>query len=181
MVLIFVMQEYDEQLREVSNLMEQLANNSQELNRNAIRVVKNLEDRAQKYSLSIQPQLALIRGNLLCGYHEDNKQQLNRKEKNMEKKRFVVEQLSKAVSCIEEYFQTARKQFQECEQVCGQIIMHAYNKGLRQQGRDLFSIVVTDTELSVALANVIALIGSLNARIVFEQAESNVNQQYDVS
>lgn len=177
MILIFVMQEYDEQLKEISTLMEQLANNSQDLNRNAIRVVKNLEERAQKYSLSIQPQLALIRGNLLCGYHEDNKQQLNRKEKNIEKKRFIVDQLSQAVSCIEEYFQTARKQFQECEQVCGQIVMHAYNKGLKQQGRDLFPIVAADAELSGALANVIALIGSLNARIVFEQAESNVNQQ----
>ena len=65
--------------------------------------------------------------------------------------------------------------------MCGQIIMHAYNKGLKQQGRDLFPIVVADTELSVALANIIALIGSINTRIVFEQAERNVNQQCDVS
>lgn len=176
MVLFFVMQEYDEQLRELSRIMELLDKDSQALNQNAIQLVKNLEERAQKYSLPIQPKLALVRGTLLCGYQEEKQGQLNRKEKAAAKKSFIVNQLSIAVSCIEEYFQTARKQFEECEKLCGQIIMHAYSKGLHKETQDLFSLVAVDVELSPHLANVIALIGSVNARVIFEQAKRAVNQ-----
>lgn len=174
MVLFFVMQEYDEQLREISRIMELLERDSQTLNQNAIQLVKNLEEMAQKYSLSIQPELALVRGKLLCGYQEEKQAQLNRKEKTAAKKSFIVNQLSVVVSCIEEYFQKARKQFEECEQLCGQIIMHAYSKGLHKETQDLFSLVAADVELSPHLSNVIALIGSVNARVIFEQAKRAV-------
>lgn len=170
MVLIFVMKEFDKELTHISELVQKLESNSYELEQESVNLLHNLEKKAEKYSLPIQPKLALIRGKLLCGYKESSANP-NRKERNQEKKRFVITQLSEAAICVEEYFAVARKQFDECEQICGQIITHAYSRGLQADTTDLFKMVSTDSELSVPLANVIAIIGTVNARIIFEQAQ----------
>lgn len=171
MVLVFVMKEFDKELKEVSRLMWGLDENSYSLERDAVKLLLNLEEKAEKYSLPIQPNLALIRGKLICGYKEEIGTMMNRKEKNKDKKRFVVNQLAEAVQCVEGYFSNARKQFEECEQICGQILMHAYNKGLHQLNQDLYMVVSQDPELAGALANVKSVIGGVNARYIFEQAQ----------
>ena len=123
--------------------------------------------------MPIQPRLALIRGSLLCGYKDEMNSIMNRKERSRDKKRFIIKQLSDAVQCVEEFFMNARKQFDECEQICSQIIVHACNKGLHQMNQDLFSVVSQDPELAAPLINVKAVIGNINARVIFEQAQAH--------
>ena len=170
MILIFVMKEFDKELSEISTLIRTLESDFYEMERETGNLVQRLEDMAGKYSLPIQPKLALIRGNLICGYKEEGTMQ-SRKEKLTEKKRFLVQQLAEAAECIENYFMPARKQFDECEKICGQIIVHAYHKGLGGQGEDLLTQVLQDAELAAHLMNVKAVVGGVNTRIIFEQAQ----------
>lgn len=172
MILIFVMKEFDKELTEISRLVRELEANTYGLETDAAKLMLNLEEKAEKYSLPIQPRLALIRGNLICGYKEDLTSIMNRKERNREKRRFVIEQLSDAVQCIEEYFVNARRQFDECEQVCRQIVIHAYSKGLNHMNQDLLALAAQDPELAAPLANVMSVIGNTNTRFIFEQVQA---------
>lgn len=174
MILIFVMKEFDKELAVVSRLVQKMEINSYYLEQDSIKLLLSLEEKAEKYSLPIQPRLALIRGNLICGYKEEKTSIMNRKEKNREKKRFITKQLMEAVQCVEEYFTNARKQFDECEQICGQIVMHAYNKGLHQISQDLYTLASQDPELAAPLANVKSVIGTANARFIFDQAQAYI-------
>lgn len=137
-------------------------------------MVGNLEEKAEKYALPIQGELALIRGKLVCGYSEAKANTLSRKDRGRERQRYTLEQLSDAVMLVEEYFRAARKQFEECEQICGQIIINAYYKGMNRQGQDLYLQVSQDAELAPYLAKVQGVVGCANSRVIFEQAKGYI-------
>lgn len=90
----------------------------------------------------------------------------------------VVSELAEATRLAEEYFDRARKQFEECEQLCGQIIINAYYRGLQQQKQDLYLLVSQDEELGPHMAKINGAVGCANTRVIFEQAK--VYTRYDV-
>lgn len=172
MVFIMVMQEFDRKLAEVSGLIRGMEHDSYHFETNVIRVVLNLEQMAEKYALPIQAELAVVRGKLLCGYALEKGQ--SRKERDKEKKRYVVEQLEDVLGIIEDYFSAARKKFDKCEQLCGQIIVSAYYKGMYQYKKDLYESVQQDEELAPHLAEVQGAVGFVNSKVIFEQAKEYV-------
>lgn len=179
MILIMVMQEFDRKLAEMSGLIRSMDSESLRFERDAIKMVMDMEKMAETYALPIQAELALVRGKLICGYPENKSNRLSRKERSKEKLRFIVNQLTEAVCLAEKYFEGARKQFEECEQVCGQIIINAYYRGLQKQKQDLYLLVSQDEELGPHMAKVNGLVGCANARVIFEQAKVYV--RYDPS
>lgn len=172
MVLILVMEEFDRRLAEISEIIKSMETNTHNLEKSAAEIVLSLEEMAEKYSLPFQANLALIRGRLLCGYPEEKSGSLSRKERSKQKQRYIVAQLSDAVAIIEQHFKSAREQFEECERICGQIIVNCYYKGLYHQKGELYDLVNTDKELAVHLAGVQGLVGFVNARIIFEKAKA---------
>lgn len=171
MIYIMVMQEFDRKLGEVSGLIQSMDSDSCHFQKNAIGMVMELENMAEKYGLPIQAELALVRGKLICGYPEEKANLLSRKVRSREKQRYIITQLSKAVELVEQYFEAARKQFDNCEQVCGQMIINAYYKGLDKQKEDLFVLVSKDEDLGPHLAEVYGVVGCANAQVIFEQAK----------
>lgn len=177
MILIMVMQEFDRKLSEISNLISQMENDFYHFEREALRLVLELEKMSEKYGLPIQKELALVRGNLVCGYSSEKAALLSRKERGKEKQRYVVQQLTEAVEHIEGYFSESRKQFERCEQVCGQIIVGAYYKGLYKQQQDLFLLAAQEEELAPHMAEIQGMVGCANARVIFEQAKAYIRYE----
>lgn len=171
MILIMVMQEFDQKLTEVSGLLQNTEASVPSLGKNAAGLVMELETMAQRYGLHIQAELALIRGRLLCGYPEEKGTGISRKEREHAKLRYIVEQLEKAVTLVGNHFKNARAQFEECEKVCGQIIVNAHYRGLVQNGQDLYTVVSQDPELAPHLAQVQGAVGYINAKVIFESAK----------
>lgn len=178
MILIMVMQEFDRKLAEISGLIRSMDSEPYRFERDAIKMVMDLEMMAETYGLPIQAELALVRGKLICGCPEDKSNRLPRKERSKEKQRYIIAQLTEAIRLAEEYFDRARKQFEECEQVCGQIIINAYYRGLQKQKQDLYLLVSQDEELGPHMAKVNGAVGCANTRVIFEQAK--VYTRYDV-
>lgn len=172
MILIMVMQEFDRKLAEVSGLIRSMDSEAHRFERDAIKLVMDLEKMAETYALPIQAELALVRGRLLCGCPEDKAGRLSRKERSKEKQRYLINQLAEAVCLAEQYFEGARKQFEECEQVCGQIIINAYYRGMQKEKQDLYLLVSQDEELGAHMAKVNGVVGCANARVIFEQAKA---------
>lgn len=171
MILFMVMQEFDRKLAEVSGLVRSMDTEIHRFERDAIKTVMDLEKMAESYGLPIQAELALVRGRLICGYSEDKGKRLSRKERSREKQRYIMTQLSEAVRLTESYFSGARKQFEECEQLCGQIIINAYYRGLQKQKQDLYLLVSQDEELGQHMAKINGAVGCANTRVIFEQAK----------
>ncbi len=172
MILIMVMQEFDEKLKEVSDLIRRMNTDTYHFERDAVRLALDVEEMAEKYGLHIQPDLALIRGNLMCGYHEEKGCILSRKERGKEKQRYILNELAKLVRLVEKYFADAREQFQKCEKVCGQIIINAYYRGLNQKNKDLYVAASQDAELAPHMAEINGAVGCANAKVIFEQAKA---------
>lgn len=177
MILIMVMQEFDRKLAEVSDLISYMAQDFYHFERDAARLVLELEEMAKKYGIPIQADLALVRGNLLCGCPEEKAALLSRRERTKEKQRYVVQQLTRAADCVENYFAGSREQFGRCEQVCGQIIVGAYYKGLYKKQQDLFLLAAQEEELAPHMAEVQGMVGCANARAIFEQAKDYVRYE----
>lgn len=171
MILIMVMQEFDRKLAEVSGLVRSMDSETYRLERDSIKMVMDLEKMAETYGLPIQAELALVRGKLVCGFPEDKAKRLSRKEHSKEKQRYILTQLTEAVGLVEQYFSGARKQFEECEQLCGQIIINAYYRGLQKQKQDLYLLVSQDEELGPHMAKINGAVGCANTRVIFEQAK----------
>lgn len=171
MILIMVMHEFDRKLTEISDLIHNMECGNYQFERDAVKMVLDIEEMAERYSLPIQADLALVRGKLLCGYPEEKASLLSRKERGREKQRYIVTLLFEAVKLVEDYFRGARKQFNDCEQVCGQIIVNAFYKGLHQQNQDLYVLVSQDADLGPHLAEVHSAVGCANARVIFEEAK----------
>lgn len=179
MIYVMVMQEFDRKLGEVSGLMQSMDSNSYHFQENAITLVLEMEKLAEKYGLPIQAELALVRGKLACGYPEEKANLLSRKDRSREKQRYIIGELSKGVELVKQYFEAARKQFDSCEQVCGQMIINAYYKGLNKQKEDLFVLVSQDTDLGPHLAEVYGSVGCANAKVIFEQAKKYLKFQME--
>lgn len=173
MKLIMVMQAFDKKLTEITTLVQVMEQDSYHFEQDAEKLLSDLEEMAQQYAMPFQPNLSLVRAKLLCGNREKNSVDAGRKEKGREKKRYIVSQLSEAVGIVQGYFEDARKQFEECEKLCGQIIVSAQFKGLTEQASDLYTAVEQDGELGVHLANVKAVVGAVNTMVIFEQARAN--------
>lgn len=170
MKLFLVMQAFDSKLAEITALVQTMEEAPYHFEQAAHTLLSGLEEMAQRYSLPFQPNLSLLQANLLCGYKETGSD-ATRKEKSREKKRYIVNQLSEAVHIIQQYFEDARKQFDDCEKLCGQIIINARYRGLDSNMADLYTAVEKDGELGVHLANIKATIGTANALVLFEQAK----------
>lgn len=171
MILIMVMHEFDRKLAEVSQLIRNMECSNYQFERDAVKLVLDIEGMAERYGLPIQADLAIVRGKMLCGYPEEKASLLSRKERGREKQRYTVTLLSEAVKLVEDYFVGARKQFNDCEQVCGQLIVNAFYKGLHQENQDLYVLVSQDADLGPHLADVHGAVGCANARVIFEQAK----------
>ncbi len=170
MKLYLVMQAFDSKMTEITALVRTMEEASYHFEQTAQTLLTELEEMAQRYSLPFQPNLSLLHANLLCGYKEPG-DDATRKEKNREKKRYIISQLSEAVRIVQHYFEDARKQFDECEKLCGQIIVNARYRGLESNTTDLYTTLENDSELGVHLANIKAAVGTANALVIFEQAK----------
>lgn len=176
MILIMVMQEFDKKLTEVTDLIRNMGVDTYHFERDAIRLALDVEEMAEQYGMHIQPDLALIRGNLMCGYHEEKGCVLSRKERGKERQRYIVNELAKLVGLVQEYFKEAREQFQKCERICGQIIVNAYYRGLHQKNQDLYVAASQDAELAPHVAEINGAVGCVNAKVIFEQAKAYIKR-----
>ena len=172
MIFIMVMKEFDQKLTEISGLIHELDADSYCLERKAVRLALDLEELAEQYGLYIQADIALVRGELLCGYPAEKAGLLSRKERSKEKQRYIVNELSRLVQLVENYFADARKRFEECEQICGQMIINAYYRGLNKANSDLYMAISRDAELAPHLAEMHGAVGCANAKVIFEQAKA---------
>ncbi len=170
MKLYLVMQAFDNKLTEITAFVRTMEEEPYHFEQAAQTLLGELEEMSQRYSLPFQPNLSLLHANLLCGYKEPGGD-ATRKEKNREKKRYIISQLSEAVRIIQEYFEDARKQFDDCEKLCGQLIVNARYRGLENNTADLYTAVENDSELGAHLANIKAAVGTANALVIFEQAK----------
>ncbi len=170
MKFYLVMQTFDNKLTEITALVRTMEEEPYHFEQTAQTLLAELEEMAQRYSLPFQPNLSLLHANLLCGYKESG-DDATRKEKNREKKRYIVSQLSEAVRIIQQYFEDARKQFDDCEKLCGQIIVNARYKGLEDNTADLYTTLENNSEFGMHLANIKAAVGTANALVIFEKAK----------
>lgn len=181
MKLFLVMQAFDRKLAEITTLVQTMEQDSYHFEEYAVKLLSEIETMAQQYALPFQPNLSLLQANLLCGNKEDSSPAANRKEKTKEKKRYVINQLSEAVRIVQQYFEDTRKQFDDCEKICGQIIISAQYKGLTGCTSDLYTAVEQDGELGAHLANVKAAVGTVNAMVIFEQAKAYMSSDPSIS
>lgn len=180
MILIPVMESMDGLLNEMPELVNKLERNSSDFADESSAFVKKLEVSAEKYRLPITGQLSVIRGKLLCGAPEpENSNCLTRKERRAIQKRYILSQLEKAYICVNEYFSSSRKVFEECERLVCQVIVRLKAKGALKNceksalsGSELIRLASQDSELDPITVHVTGLIGAINTNIMFEKTMS---------
>ena len=182
MVLIPVMEEFDVLLSrngELVNAMEKGQYNFREL---CVLYVKMLEEKAQKYSLPFLPQITVLRGKMVLGMaRSEFPKNCSRKEMKSLEYKFYLTQINEAVDCVEQYFQSYRKAFDECEQLCCQVITSSIYKGalktlneyyIKNLKDGMMSFVMTDGELAPVLVHIAGLVGKVNLEIIFDKTLS---------
>lgn len=182
MVLIPVMEEFDAILSKNSELVNAMEKGQYNFRELCVLFAKQLEEKAQKYSLPFLPQLTVLRGKMVLGMarSEFPKNSGRREMKNLEYK-FYLTQINEAVSCVEQYFESYRKAFAECEQLCCQVITNSIYKGalktlneyyIKNLKDGMMSFVMGDQELAPVLIHIAGLIGKVNLEIIFDRTLS---------
>ncbi|MDD6573007.1 MAG: hypothetical protein PUF12_11550 [Thermoflexaceae bacterium] len=182
MVLIPVMEEFDNILKGITELVNAMEKNQYNFRDMCILHIKQLEDRAQKYSLPIQPKLSSFRGRLIAGFNRTElSKTCTRKElKNIENK-YYLSQITDSMECVEEYFLPYRKTFDECEQLCCQVITNSVYKGalitlnecyIKNLKDGMMSFVMADEELAPVMIHIAGMVGRANMEIIFDKTLS---------
>lgn len=179
MILIPIMDEIDKLIGELPAIIDGLEKNSIGIEKESVEYIRKLEDKARKYNLPISAELSIIRGKLLCGEaHNLTDENVSRKERKSEQKRFVLDKLEQAHNCICEYFKDNRKIFDECERLVCQVITRLNAKGTLNNvpdeitGKMLIKAASRDSELAPITVHIIGLIGAVNAQIIFDKTIS---------
>ncbi len=181
MILIPVMENMDNILKDMPNLINKLESGQIDLQSESVDFVRKLENACDNYRLPISGQLSIIRGKLLCGISESKDQTANqtRKERKANQNRYILTQLESAYNCASAYFEESRKIFIECERTVCQIITRLIDGGILQNhnphelsGNTLIQLASENNELSPALIQITGLIGALNTNIIFEKTMS---------
>lgn len=182
MVLIPVMEEFDAVLSRNSELISAMEKGQYNFRELCVLYAKMLEEKAQKYSLPFLPQLTVLRGKMVLGMaRSEFPKNCSRKEMKSLEYKFYLTQINEAVSCVEQYFQSYRKSFEECEQLCCQIITSSIYKGalktlneyyIKNLKDGMMSFVMADEELAPVLVHIAGLIGKANMEIIFDKTLS---------
>lgn len=180
MILIPIIESMDSILNEMPELVNKLEKNSSDLQNESINFIRKLEIYSEKYRLPITGQLSVIRGKILCSDAEFiNAAKITLKEKKIQKKRYILNQLESAYNCVNQYLSDNRKIFTECERTVCQIIVRLKAKDLlrncnfnKLSGETLIKLASKDGELSSALVQITGLIGVTNTKILFEKTMS---------
>jgi len=182
MVLIPVMEEFDNILRGITELINAMEKNQYNFREMCILHVKHLEERAEKYSLPFQSNLSAIRGKLIVGFNRSEvSKTCSRKELKSIENKYYLSQLTDSIKYIEEYFLPYRKTFDECEQLCCQVITNSiyrgalttlnehYSKNLKD---GMMSFVMADGELAPVMIHIAGMVGRANMEIIFDKTLS---------
>lgn len=178
MILIPMLEEVDRIMSRLTELVDKLDSNESELRLLSIAIVKELEEAAQKYRLPILPQLAVIRGKLICGAAKPSGT-LSHKDIKALQKRYILSQLDELNRCVQEYLADSRKAFYECERLACQIIVRLRAKGVLDgytaanlNGDKLTELAAQDSELAPIVVHITGLIGAVNTKVIFDKTMS---------
>lgn len=182
MVLIPVMEEFDNAMQNITGLVDAMEKNQYNFRDMCIMHVKLLEEKAEKYSMPFLPKLSTIRGKLLVGINRSELgKTYGRKElKNIENK-YYLSQINEVLDFIEQYFLPYRKVFDECEQLCCQVITNSVYKGalnslnecyIKNLKDGMMSFVMADAELAPVMIHITGMIGRVNMEIIFDRTLS---------
>ena len=181
MIIIPIIESMDSILSEMSGLINMMDKNTGQIKSESIKFIKKLELSAEKFRLPIAGELSVIRGKLLCGESEaaNSTVYINRKERRIQKRRFILEQLEAGYNCVNGYLAESRRIFVECERTACQITVGLMAKGLLKDydvknisGKTLINLASNDSDFAPAVVQVTGLIGALNTNIIFEKTMS---------
>lgn len=178
MILIPMLEKLDGIMSGMTELINKLNANEAELIKQSVEMVRELEDMAQSYRLPIQPQLAIIRGKLMCEPSKPN-ETMSRKDSRALRKRYILSQLDELNRCVQEYLSDSRKAFYECERLACQIIVRLRAKGVLDgytaanlNGDKLTELAAQDSELAPIVVHITGLIGAVNTKVIFDKTMS---------
>lgn len=176
MVLLPMITEFDEALSEISELVAEMESRHPLFPEHCNQFLLRLEKMAQRYSLPIASELAVLRGETLC---KKAGKKGDRKEARRQRDETLMSALSQAKSIAEQYFSPWRKIFEECGALCRQMTAGAALKGLAlgdpraSNALDTaWHSLLNDPEMAPVLAHVVGHAGLPNARILLDQSLS---------
>lgn len=178
MILIPIIESIDGILNDMPRLIDKLESGDR-ITADCAEFVSQLERLSEKYRFPITGRLSVIRGKILCGAPEVTSASLSRKDKRSAEKRFMIDRLEDAYSCVSEYLDGERRVLNECERLVCQVSARLVAAGVLLDkspaditGSYLIGLAARDSELMPILTHVIGLAGAPNTNILFEKTMS---------